>query len=148
MSERNPIRLFVTHAFAKHADWLRVFEYLENASNFFYVNLSDPEAAPAAGPDGVHEALRQQMADAETVLVLSGLYDDHRDLIQFQLDCAGALDKAIVAVEPFGGALEMPAAVRARADEVVRWNDRDIVDAIRRQARHEDTQRWEVIDFP
>jgi hypothetical protein len=30
----------------------------------------------------------------------------------------------------------------------VGWNERHIVDAIRRQARHEETTRWDVIDFP
>jgi len=148
VSENNPIRLFVTHAFIRHADYLRVFEYLEDATRFFYLNTSDPEAPPGPGPEGLQDVLRSQISEAAVVLALSGLYEAHRDLVQFQLDCAGALDRPVVAVEPFGGALPMPEAVRARADEVVRWNDREIVDALRRQARHEDTQRWEVIDFP
>jgi hypothetical protein len=29
----------------------------------------------------------------------------------------------------------------------VAWNGRDMADAIRRQARHEDTTRWDVIEF-
>lgn len=149
MSESNPIHLFVTHAFEKSADFLRVFEYLENATNFFYVNHADPEAAPASGgAEAMKDELRRQMQAAEAVLVLSGMYLDNPDWIRFQLDCAGALDKPVVAVEPFGGIAEMPQEVRERADEAVPWNDRNIVDAIRRQARHEDTQRWEVLDFP
>jgi hypothetical protein len=35
-----------------------------------------------------------------------------------------------------------------RANEHIEWNAREIVDAIRRQARLEDTQRWDVVDFP
>src|SRR6185503_17745048 len=29
MSEKNPIRIYVTHSFASHSDYHRVFEYLE-----------------------------------------------------------------------------------------------------------------------
>jgi hypothetical protein len=28
------------------------------------------------------------------------------------------------------------------------WNEREIADAIGRQARLEDTARWDVVDFP
>ena len=35
-----------------------------------------------------------------------------------------------------------------RANEHIEWNAREIVDAIKRQARLEDTQRWDVVDFP
>ena len=37
--------------------------------------------------------------------------------------------------------------LEALADEIIEWNERSIADAIRRQARHEDTGRWDVIDF-
>ncbi len=36
---------------------------------------------------------------------------------------------------------------RIHTDEIVEWNERSIADAIRRQARHEDTTRWDTIDF-
>lgn len=52
MSAKNPIRLFVTHAFASYPDYHRVFEYLEASPNFFYRNCSVPDHPPAAGPGG------------------------------------------------------------------------------------------------
>ena len=47
----------------------------------------------------------------------------------------------------FGVTEPVPAKLREMADEVVPWNGREIADAIRRQARHEDTKRWDVIEF-
>jgi hypothetical protein len=35
-----------------------------------------------------------------------------------------------------------------RTAEIIEWNDREMVDSIKRVARGEDTSRWEVIDFP
>jgi hypothetical protein len=41
----------------------------------------------------------------------------------------------------------VPAQITKRAAEVVGWNERLIADAVRRQARHEDTARWDTIEF-
>ncbi len=148
MSERNPIRVYVTHTFAEHEDYHRVFEYLEAASNFFYLNCSAPGRVPTGGgKEGLKDELRNQIREAEVVLVLSSLYAAHRDWIVYQMDAAQALDLPIIAIEPFGGVGDVPPDVAKRAAERVRWNDRSIVDAARRQARHEDTTRWEVIEF-
>ena len=35
MSQRDPIRVFVTHCFEEVDDYLRVFEYIESAQNFY-----------------------------------------------------------------------------------------------------------------
>ena len=35
-----------------------------------------------------------------------------------------------------------------RTQEHIEWNDRELVDAIKRLGRGEDTARWETIDFP
>ena len=42
---------------------------------------------------------------------------------------------------------KVPAELTKRAAEVVGWNERLIIDAVRRQARHEDTVRWDTIEF-
>ena len=54
VTQRNPIRLFVSHVWHPDDDYHRVFEYLESASNFFYRNTSTPENRPK----GEREALR------------------------------------------------------------------------------------------
>lgn len=148
MSENNPIRVYVTHAFEATADYQRVFEYLESATRFFYVNQSSPDRMPGGGLNALKDALREQMRGAEAVIGLPSLGEAAPELLRFQLDCAGAFDLPVIALEPFGGVGTMPAELTERAVETVPWNDREIVDALRRQARHEDTQRWEVIDFP
>lgn len=148
MSEDNPIRVFVTHMFSSHPDYHRVFEYLESAANFFYRNCSNPEDMPTTGgPEAIKEKLLEQIRSAEVVVVLSTMFSENQSLITYQMDAAQASELPILALEPFGGMGKVPAEVEARAAEVVGWNDRTIVDAIRREARHEDTQRWETIEF-
>lgn len=148
MSEKDPIRVFVTHTFSEHPDYRRVFEYLESSPNFFYVNCSNIESIPeSGGKEAVKDELRTQIKMAEVVVVPSVMYTEHRDWIEYQMDAAQAMELPLVALEPFGGVQDMPKEVAERASEKIGWNERFIVDALRRQARQEDTHRWETIEF-
>jgi len=148
MSEDNPIRVFVTHVFSDHSDYHRVFEYLESASNFYYSNCSKPDDIPTTGgQEAIRDSLLEQIRGAEIVVILSTMFSENQNLITFQMDAAQAAEIPLIALEPFGGSGTLPAEVEARAAEVVGWNDRTMVDVIRREARHEDTQRWDVIEF-
>jgi hypothetical protein len=148
MSAKNPIRVFVTHAFASHPDYHRVFEYLESSPNFFYRNCSVPDHLPATGgKEALKEEYRTQLKTAEVVVVLSSLYVENEYWTAYQMDVAQANNLPLIAMEPFGVSAKVPAEVSKRAAEVIGWDERVMIDAIRRQARHEDTQRWDTIEF-
>ena len=148
MSQRDPIRVFVTHAWENSDDYLRVFEYLESARNFYYRNSSGPEHRPVdTSVEGFREELRRQITAAEVVVALSSLYAAHRDLMVFQLHYAKASDKPVVLLPGFGRELILPREVAGLADEQAGWEERGLVDALRRQARHEETARWDTIEF-
>jgi len=151
ISQQNPVRVFVAHVFEEADDYLRVFEYLESAHNFYYRNCSDPDPARLGNALGDAEAmrveLRRQIGMAEVAIVPAGLYRQHRQWIDFQLNCAKGLDKPVIVLEFFGVKEKLPVQLEALGDEIIEWNEREIADAIRRQARHEDTSRWDVIDF-
>lgn len=148
MSQPDPIRVFVTHAFELSDEYLRVFEFLESARNFYYRNCGGPEQRPVdISVEGLHEALRQQMAKTEVVVALSALYATQRDLLLFQLNYAKASEKPVVLLPGFGREVLLPPAVIGMSDERARWDERALVDAIRHQARHEETTRWDTIEF-
>jgi hypothetical protein len=147
MSQANPVRLFVTHAWEHGDDYLRVFEYLESTRNFFYRNFSTPDKPPVGDREAQKEDLRKQIAPVEAVIALASLYDTHRDLLTFQLLYAQGSHKAVVLLKHFGSSKPIPKAIAELANEVLDWDDRALVDAIRRQERHEETSRWDVIEF-
>jgi hypothetical protein len=148
MSQANPIRLFVTHAWESSDDYLRVFEYLESARNFFYRNYSTPDKPPAGADKEVQrEDLRRQIAPVEAVIALASLYDTQAELLTFELTFAQASNKPVILMKPFGQRRDVPKALLDLADESSEWDERALVDAIRRQARHEDTTRWDTIEF-
>jgi hypothetical protein len=94
------------------------------------------------------EDLVKKIKEAEAVIVLPSLYEEKQSLARFLMDAADANSKPMIAIRPFGGLLETPPAVVERVREHIEWNDREIADSLRRQARGEDTARWETIDFP
>jgi hypothetical protein len=148
MSQRDPIRVFVTHCFEEADDYLRVFEYIESAQNFYYRNCSVPDARPPiGGQEGRREELRRQIAPAEVVIALSSLYPQQQDLLVFQLNYAKASDKPVLLLPHFGLEQPRPKALTGLFDENVSWDERALVDAVKRQARHEDTTRWDTIEF-
>lgn len=149
MYENNPVRVFVTHAFAEDEDYLRFFEFLEGVDRFFYVNCSNPLNVPEkGGMDAIKDELIAQIKDSEAVVVLASHYIANAELVRFQMDVADANEKPMVAVRPFGNLAETPKDLLERVNEHIEWNSREMADALRRQARLEDTSRWDVIDFP
>ena len=139
VSQKNPVRIFVCHVWVENDDYQRVFEYLESVDNFFYRNTSVLDNRPAGGKEAQRDELRRQIVEAEVVLVPASLYRKHLDWIEFQLHCAKAFDKPVIVLEPFGSHDTIAPAVLELGDEVVPWDQRQIVDAIKRQARHEET---------
>jgi len=147
MSQANPLRLFVTHAWQNSDDYLRVFEYLESARNFFYRNYSTPDRKPGEDKEAQREELRRQIAPVEAVIGLSSLFDTNPELLTFELLFAQASHKPVILMKPFGARKEVPKPILDLANEVIEWDERALVDAIRRQARHEETTRWDTIEF-
>lgn len=149
MSESNPIRVFATHCFDETDDYLRIFEFLESVDRFYYVNVSQPENLPTTGgAQELKDELIKQIKASEVIFVLPSTFEQNRDLTNFMMDVAEANDIGMITIRPFGGILQTPPELVERCAEQIEWNDREMVDALRRQARGEDTARWEVLDFP
>ncbi len=143
----NPIRIFVTHAWAPNDDYSRVFEYLESSNNFFYFNCTQPDGKRPIDRESEREELRRQIAPCEVLVVLASVYQAAPDLVFFQMNFARAADKAVVAMENFGSSAPLPKAIKDLSDEVSDWNQRSLVDALRRQGRHQETVRFDTIEF-
>jgi hypothetical protein len=147
ISQQNPVKLFVGHAWEADDDYCRVFEFLEGARNFYYVNYAAPERRPSGDKEAQREELRRQIAPVECVILLASHHHRAPDLIEFQANYAKAADKPVIVVTSFGAATAIAKGMQSLADEVVEWNERELVDTIRRQARHEETTRWDTIEF-
>ena len=71
----------------------------------------------------------EAIADCDALIVLSGLWDDNRDIINEHIKYAQSFEKVIVIIRPYG-AEEIPEDLQDVATKVVGWNTACIVDAI------------------
>jgi hypothetical protein len=145
-SPAGPIRLFVTHAWTEH-DYSRLFEYLEASGTFYYTNTGRPAAKRPLDKESQREDLRRQISLAEVLVVVPEVFAAAPELVLFQLTFAKAIDRPVVAMENFGSVVPLPKAILELADEVCAWSERNLIDALRRQARHQETVRWDTVEF-
>lgn len=147
MSEKDPIRLFVSHAWADHEDYVRIFEFLESSRNFYYRGFAAPGARPGDDIDAQREVLRAQIRPAEIMIATAGLLRAHSSLLVFQMTFAQASAKPVLLLPEFGTTTPLPKGVRGLATEQVDWDERALVGAIRRLARGGQTGQWDVVEF-
>jgi len=147
VSKSDPIRVYVGHVWDADDDYLRVFEFLEGSRNFFYKNSSEPDKRPPGGKEPEREELRRQIVPAEVVILLASHHRRNPDLVEFQANFSKASDKPVVLLTSFGSTSAISKTLMALADENIGWDKRALTDALRRQARHEETQRWDTIEF-
>ena len=135
MPSLNTYYVFISHAWTYNADYYRLIDLLDAASWFSWRNYSVPEHDPVdAGNDArLTEALRNQIRPTHVVLIIAGMYVNHRKWIQKEIDIAVGMGKPIVGLIP-RGAERTPTEVQDVAKEMVGWSTSSIVAAIRKYA--------------
>lgn len=142
-----PLKLFVTHAWAENDDYIRIFEYLEATGTFYYHNTSLPDAKRPIDKESQREELRRQIGPCEVVIALPAVYKASPEVALFQLNFAKSADRPIVMLENFASSEALPKVFADLADEITAWNERNLIDALLRQGRHQETTRWDTVEF-
>jgi hypothetical protein len=101
-------------------DYNTFMSRLESATEAFkwedITNIAETEYAEA-------------IADCDALIVLSGLWDDNKEMIKEHIKYAQSFEKTIIIIRPYG-AEEIPEDLQDVATKVVGWNTACIVDAI------------------
>jgi len=125
-------KVFISHSWDYGDDYWRVVQFLDEAPNFRWQNLSVPEHDPIDAAD-LEYSLRNEMRPADVFLIIAGMYAAHREWIDFELDFAGRIGRPIIGVVTWGGQ-RVPVAIQNAAANLVGWNGGSIVQAIRDHA--------------
>ena len=124
--------LFISHAWDYNSDYYNLINLLDNYPYFSYKNYSVPEhdALDTKTNKELEEALNRQIAPTSVVLIIAGMYYNHRKWIQKEIDIAKAKGKPIIVIRP-RGAERMPSELIS--DEYIRvnWNSTSIVKPIK-----------------
>lgn len=126
-------RLFISHPWTHDPEYERLVSLLRSAKWFRWRNYSVPVSRPLPGGPSLGDQLLGQIRPVHAVLILAGMYANHREWIQAEMDLASSLDKPMIGVVPWRQR-RVSTRVRDSVREMVHWNTASIVDAIRRHA--------------
>lgn len=128
--------LFISHSWSYSDQYEKLVELLNSDKYFDYKNYSVPKNDPihkAPNTELLKKAIKEQMAYASCVLVLAGVYSTYSKWINIELALAKNgfnTPKKIIAVEPWG-AEKTSIVVKQHADEIVKWNSKSLINAIK-----------------
>lgn len=125
--------LFISHSWNYGDQYQGLLDLLNKDTSFDYKNYSVPENDPIQGVKSdraLKEAIRNQMQPASCVLILAGVYATYSKWINIEIELAKEMGKKIIAVE-YWGAEHTSAVVKDAADEIVGWNSKSVIKAIR-----------------
>jgi hypothetical protein len=124
--------LFISHAWDYNSEYYNLERMLKDAPYFYFRNYSVPQhdSLQVNTDYALDDGLWKQIRPVNTVLILSGMYYNHRKWIQREIEIAQALNKPIIGVIPWGQE-RIPSEVSGVAKTMVHWNTSSIIDAIR-----------------
>ena len=135
MTEPQTYTLFISHGWKFDDAFKDLCRLLGEMPDFRWRNLSIAEPDADAGDVlRLQERIRQQIRPAQVALILAPTYQSRSDWVEFEIKCAKAKSKPIIAVKgPEDD--DLPPRLVQVADEIVAWDGDEIVAAIRKHAR-------------
>ena len=128
--------LFISHSWAYSDAYNGLIDLLDKDPAFVYTNYSVPKDDPihTNGTDvELYAAIKEKIAHASVVLILSGVYSSYSKWIDKEITIAKtefSSAKKIIAIEPWA-AQKTSIKVKYAADAIVGWNSKSVIDAIK-----------------
>lgn len=132
MPELKRRTIFISHAWNYDADYWTLVNWFDDEPNFSWANCSVPnhDGLPDKTSKGLSEGMTRQIAAAQIIIVVAGMYAAHRDWIDYEIIEAQRMRKTILGVIPWGQQ-RVPERVQSAAHQMVRWNSASVINAIR-----------------
>ncbi|MEI8209183.1 MAG: TIR domain-containing protein [Methylococcales bacterium] len=124
--------LFISHAWAYDEHYWTLVKWFDGEPNFTWKNCSVPnhDALPDKTSRGLSEGMTRQLAVAQGVIILGGMYAAYSGWIDYEIKEAQRLGKVIIGVRPWG-AERIPINVQNASKVMVGWNRASIIQAVR-----------------
>ena len=131
MTLRN-YHILISHSWDYSEHYETICEWLDKAKYFKWSNYS----VPLSNPIDVHskkelkEKLKDRISKCSCIIVLTGMYVDYSEWIDYEMEVAQAYEKPIIGVKPWGQE-RIPSKITELADIIVGWNSESVVNAVR-----------------
>lgn len=124
--------LFISHSWRYSEPYEAMIRLLTVRPYFSFKNCSVPESKAFVGLNkaGLQQQLRYQIGPSQCVIIIGGMWFNHSEWIQYEMNVALQMRKPLLCVRP-RSARVLPLSVTAAAEKVVNWNTDSIVAGIR-----------------
>jgi hypothetical protein len=122
-------QLFISHDGEGDEEYLTFIQKIIEAPDFEWEDHGIP------GKNNPEE-LKTQIEPADIVIILTGLFSKHQDLIKTQVKIAQEFNKPIILIRPYG-LEEVPEELEKIAEDLVGWNRVCIVERIQESLEEE-----------
>lgn len=127
-------RLFISHSWTYSDAYEKLVGFFDEHPNFSWINYSVPKDDPVHDADNdtqLYNAIKNQVQPVNCVIMLAGVYSTYSKWIKKEIKISKTdFSKPIIAVQPWASE-NTSTIVKDNADEVVKWQSKSIVDAIR-----------------
>ena len=132
MPELRNYHILISHSWDYNDDYETIKKWLNDAKYFKWTDYSVPITKPldVKSKKELQEKIRTRISLCSCVIILSGMYVDYSEWIDYEIDTAIALGKPIIGVRPWGQE-RVPQKVQENADVMVGWNSDSVVQAVR-----------------
>lgn len=127
--------IFISHAWRYNEHYQTIVQWFNEEPNFYWKNSSVPSdnSLTDKTSKGLSEGMTRQIAPAQVVIILGGMYAAHSAWIDYEIQVAIRMGKPIIGVQPWGQ-VRIPVNVQNAANQnglMVGWNRASIISAVR-----------------
>lgn len=125
--------IFISHAWAYNEHYGTLVKWFNDEPNFSWSNCSVPshDSLPDKTSAGLSAGITRQLAPAQVVIILGGMYAAHSAWIDYEIAEAQRMNKTIIGVRPWGQERVPLKVQNASVCETIGWNRASIISAVR-----------------
>ena len=129
--------IFISHSWTYDKHYQQLLNLLNQDENFNFKNYSVPKDDPIHNAEDeaeLYDAIKNKISSCSVVLMLTGKYSTYSKWINKEIKIAEdefTSKKSIIGVE-YWGAKQTSKPVKDAADELVKWQSKSIIDAIKK----------------
>jgi hypothetical protein len=125
--------LFISHAWAHNQHYWTLVDWFDAEPNFSWSNCSVPshDGLSDKTSAGLSEGIRKQIAPAQAVLVLGGMYAAHSNWVDYEIRQAQRMGKVIIGIRPWGQERVPQIVQDASICDPVGWNRASVIQAVK-----------------
>ena len=129
--------IFISHSWTYDKHYQALIDLLNKDETFKFKNYSVPKDDPihnAKNDTALYNAIKSKISASSIVLILTGKYSTYSKWINKEIEISEKefnTKKPIIGVE-YWGASQTSKPVNDAADELVKWQSKSIIDAIKK----------------